>query len=259
MSQFKLPESVTPEGLPGECLSLSMLAVVTSQERLARLRRYLSGFSHRCRNSLNGIKVSLYLARREPSGTTLSAWEELEQTYLQIERLFDRLQAIYRPMTLTMVRSPLGPFMADHEPTWRTWFAERGRTLRVDRPGQDLPGDFDPIHLGMGLDAVLAWRADVREAGRQPRLSWRTGEGFCEVAWDETETPTSSGAAEAAAGCEGKPPGSAGEDPLALPLLARIITAHAGRTESTREPGRGFRLNLSWPQFRSQSSNADNP
>src|SRR5262249_45904449 len=160
-------------------------------------------------------------ARREPSGTILSAWEELEQTYLQIERLFDRLQAIYRPMTLTMVRSPLGPFIADHEPTWRTWFAASGRTLRVDRPGQDLPGDFDPTQWGRGLDGVLAGRAGVREAGRPPRLSWRTGDGFCELAWDETETPTSSGTAEGAAGCEGKPPDFAGVDPLALPLLAR--------------------------------------
>jgi hypothetical protein len=232
-----------------------MLPVVTSQERIARLRLILSGFSHRCRNSLNGIKMSLYLVRREHRGTLPSAWPELEQTYLQIERLFDHLQAIYRPMTLTMVRSPLGPFMADHESKWRTWFEASGRTMRVDRPSQDLPGDFDPIHLGMGLDAVIAWRAEVREASRNPRLSWRTGAGFCEVSWDETEPPTSSVLPNDAAGRDRKHHGLARVDPLALPLLSRIVTAHAGHTESTREPGRGFRLNLRWPQFRSEAVN----
>ena len=240
------------EGPSEERLSQSMLPVVTSQERIAGLRRILSGFSHRCRNSLNGIKVSLYLLRREHSGANPSEWQELEQTYLQIERLFDHLQAIYRPMTLTMVRSPLGPFLADHEPKWRTWFEASGRTLRVDRPSQDLPGDFDPIHLGMGLDAVLSWRAEVREASRHPRLSWRTGEGFCEVAWDETEAPTACGPGSGAAGQDGKDHGWARVDPLALPLLARIVTAHAGHTEMTREPGRGFCLKLRWPRFQSQ-------
>ena len=40
-------------------------------------------------------------------------------------------------------------------------------------------------------------------------------------------------------------------DPLALPLLARIVAAHGGHVESVREPARGFGLKLRWPQFQS--------
>ena len=45
----------------------------------------LRGFNHRCRNSLNGIKMSLYLT----SGNGWSRcpfWVELERTYQEIER-----------------------------------------------------------------------------------------------------------------------------------------------------------------------------
>jgi signal transduction histidine kinase len=239
-----------PHDGPAESrLSLSMLPVVTSQERLAGLRRILSGFSHHCRNSLNGIKMSLYLVQRESRGAIPSAWEELEQTYLQLERIFDRLQAIYRPMPLTLVRSPLGPFLADHEPKWRAWFEASGRTLRVARPSQDLPVDFDPIHLGMGLDAVLAWRAEIRQSSRQPGLSWQTDEGSCELVWDEHEPLPSCVGRAGSAGAEEKDLGSARVDPLALPLLARIVAAHGGQIETTRAPGRGFGLTARWPRF----------
>jgi hypothetical protein len=230
-----------------------MLPQVTNPERIACLQGMLSGFCHRCRNSLNGIKISLYLFRSEQSEPIPASWGELEQTCLRIERLFDHLQAIYRPLTLTMVRSPLGEFMVDHEPKWRHWFEATGRTLRVDCPSEDRPGDFDPIHLGMGLDAIVAWRAEAGEAGRHPRLSWRTGDGHCQVSWDESGAPP----AEVLSNRQGQRAGENTDTPrvghLALPLLSRIVAAHGGHTESTREPEHAFCLKLRWPQFRSPS------
>jgi hypothetical protein len=229
-----------------------MLPTVTDPERIASLRRMLSGFSHRCRNALNAIKLSLYLVRREQPGDLPVGWPSLEEACLEVERFFDHLQSIYRPMKLTLVRAPLGQFMAEQEPRWRTRLQGCGRALRVDPPGQDPPGDFDPIHLGMGLDAVVAWRVRVRGASRHPRLSWRTCDGYSEVSWEEAGTSPPQ-----------IHPGGAGDrdreyqeptelDSLALPLLARIVTAHGGHTEWEPEPGCGFCLRLRWPQFQSR-------
>jgi hypothetical protein len=239
------------EGPAEEGLSSSMLPVVSRPEQIECLRRMLSGFSHRCRNSLNGIKMSLYLFRRELKAPTPGCWKELEQMYLEIERFFDHLQTIYRPMALTMVRSPLGQLVADHEPDWRSWFQSSGRTLQVEPPRQDLPGDFDPIHLGMGLDAVVAWRAEARGVRHHPRLSWRIGDGFFEVCWDEAVT--SCRPARPARGTGQSQGGRVSRrvDLLALPLLARIVAAHGGQVESTQQPAIGFGLKARWPQFQS--------
>jgi signal transduction histidine kinase len=233
--------------------SVSKLPVVPEREPIAYLQRMLSGFSHRCRNSLNVIKMSLYLVRREHRGDLPQEWRSLEESCLELERVFDHLQSIYRPMKLTLVRAPLGQFMAEEEPRWRTRLQGCGRTLRVDPPGQDPPGDFDPIHLGMGLDAVVAWRARVREASRHPRLSWRTCAGCSEVCWEEAGTSSRRVDSDGASGPDREHPEPARVESLALPLLARIVTAHGGHTESEREPGRGFCLRLRWPQFQSQA------
>jgi signal transduction histidine kinase len=229
-----------------------MLPVVTDPERIASLQRILSPFSHRCRNSLNAIKMSLYLVRREQQGDLPAEWRNLEEACLEAERFFDHLQSIYRPMRLTLVRAPLGQFIAEQETRWRTRLQGCGRALRVDPPGQDPPGDFDPIHLGMGLDAFVTWRARVRGASRHPRLSWRTCAGSSEVCWEESGALRPHVPPDGASGCDHEHPESARIDSLALPLLARIVTAHGGHTESERERGRGFCLRLRWPQFRSQ-------
>src|SRR5438105_14477240 len=96
------------EGPAEEERSASMLPVVDDLERIDGLRRMLSRYSHRCRNLLNGIKMSLYLFRRDVKEPMPARWNELERGYQEIERLFCHLQAIYRPMTVTMVRYPLG-------------------------------------------------------------------------------------------------------------------------------------------------------
>ncbi len=119
-------------------------------------------------------------------------WVELEQTYQEIERLFDRLQMIYRPLSVTMVRSPLGQLVAERLPSWRSWFTPNGLTLEVDPPEQEVPGDFDPMHLGLGLDAFVAWRAVQCSAMGNPRLSWRIDAGCFEIAWSEGQSQSPS-------------------------------------------------------------------
>jgi hypothetical protein len=227
--------------------SSSVLRSVDDPARIDRLRLLLSGFNHRCRNSLNGIKMSLYLSKREWDGPTPPCWLELERTYQEIERLFDRLQVIYRPLSVTMVRSPLGQLVAERLPSWRSLFAPNGRTLEVDPPRQEVSGDFDPMHLGLGLDAFVAWRADNSSAMGNPRLSWRIDADFFEIAWREgsSHSPCNYPERETRLTDETSPP--CGVDCLALPLLARIVSAHGGYQETTLDPA--FGLKLRWPRF----------
>jgi hypothetical protein len=238
-----------------EGLSCSVLRFVDEPERIERLRHLLRGFNHRCRNSLNGIKMSLYLSRRQWNGATPPFWGEIEQTYQQIERLFDRLQVIYKPLSMTMVRSPLSPLFAERLPAWRSWFTQKGLDLQINPPERDDAGDFDPMHLGLGLDAFVAWRAEEGSTFGNPLLSWRVVEGDFEIAWSEghcvsaevTREPDSRRA------CEKRPASTV--DSLALPLLIRILSAHGGSHETSTDPA--FALKLRWPRFKDREATAN--
>jgi hypothetical protein len=235
------------EGPADGGLSSSVLPLVDDPERIDRLRHLLSGFNHRCRNSLNGIKMSLYLSKREWNGLTPPCWHELEQTYQEIERLFDRLHFIYRPLCMTMVRSPLGQLVAERLPSWRSLFTRTGRTLEVDPPPQEARGDFDPMHLGLGLDAFIAWRADQSAAKGNPRLSWRIDTGCFEIAWRDGHSQNTVDSPETETCYTDETSRPSRVDCLALPLLARIVSAHGGSQEAMRDPT--FGLTLRWPQF----------
>jgi hypothetical protein len=213
------------------------------------LRSVLSGFCHRSRNSLNGIKLSLYLFRREARGAVPDCWGDLEAIYHQIEGLFDRLQTIYRPMPVTIVRSPLGDLIGHHVPKWRSWYESRGRTLEVDLPESEVLGEFDPAQLGLGLDAVACWRGESDAAGGLTRIGWGARDGSIEIHWEELGSRDRCEPPELA-GADMRREGGASSrrvDALALPLLARIVAAHGGRLRCDRRPG--FCMSLRWPQF----------
>jgi len=214
----------------------------------------LARFNHRCRNSLNGIKMGLYLFKREAEGPMPPCCIELARIYEEIERLFDRLQLIYRPLSVTMVRSPLGLLFIERLPSWRSCFSGKGRTLEVDRPNHDDSGDFDPTYLGLSLDAFIAWRAEAGHPKWQSHLSWRIADGCFEVSWDEIRPSTHSPGEEHETGVPQGPRPFVRGDSLALRLLARVVAAHGGYLETTSDPS--FGIELRWPRFRSSEPTA---
>ena len=164
------------DGPAEEGPACSTLSPVENSDDAGNLGEMLSSFNHRCRNSLNGIKMSLYLFKRELGGPMPGSLGELERSYHQLEVFFDWLQMVYRPLSLTVVRSPLGRFFDERLPSWRSRFSARGRSLDLAPPADDLPGDFDPMFLGLGLDAIITWRAETSDANVRAVLSWRIGQ-----------------------------------------------------------------------------------
>ena len=127
-----------PQERPAEEeLCSSLLRIVQDNRKIEQLREELSGFSHRCRNLLNGMKMSLYFVRRGADRPLPAWWADVEQSYGGIEQLLDRLQVIYRPMTLTLVRAPFRSLVQDHEPQWRDYFGGCSRTLAIVPPAEE--------------------------------------------------------------------------------------------------------------------------
>jgi hypothetical protein len=209
----------------------------------------LSSFNHRCRNSLNGIKMSLYLFKREIGGPRPNSLCELERSYQQIEALFDRLQMLYRPLSLTLVRSPLGRFFDERLNLWQSWFSVRGRTIEISRPTDDLPCDFDPMLMALGLDAFAAWRAEACPAASHAVLTWRIADGSPELTWSE-RCPGNNGSPRAGEnGTDRTRDANVEFDSLAQVLLKRVILAHRGCLEFSCEPG--LVMTLRWPRLQS--------
>ncbi len=236
------------DGPAAEGSSYSALCAADESQRLERLQQMLSTFSHRCRNSLNGIKMSMYLFKREFGDPAPQYCSELERTYQELEVLFDRLQIIYRPLSVTFVQSPLGQLFSERLPTWRSWLRARGKTIDLSPPANEVAGDFDPMYLGIGLDALVKWRAESGSRPARALLGWRITDGHFEVSWHETRLANNPDRR----GCESD--GSNERDPgertdsLAYPLLKRIIDAHDGVLDVTHEPD--FGVELRWPQLR---------
>jgi hypothetical protein len=207
-------------------------------------RRILSGFNHRCRNLLNGIRLGLCVFKRQVAAPTPKFWEELEQSYREMERLFDWLQVIFRPLSLHLVRSPLGRLFAERLPLWRSWCDSNGVALELVPPRHDAAGDFDPMHLGMALDALVAWRAERIDPTGPVRLSWDLTDGFLELTWSEGPSTSSD---KKRSGDDRPVSRACGVASLVLSLLNQIISAHDGTLQSTEDPA--FHLRLRWPRY----------
>jgi hypothetical protein len=206
----------------------------------------LRHFTHRCRNTLSGIKLGVYLLKKELEGQSPSRWNELGRTCDEIEKLFDRLQRIYQSTSVTVVRSPLSQLIAERLPVWRSRYAMCGRTILVDPPERESPGDFDPTHLGFGLDAFVGWRAESVES-KEPRLAWRVTGGQFEISWQESSVEGQNRHPHSQHSSPARSPDDCASS-MALLLLARVAADHNGELEVRSDPA--LDVKVRWPQFR---------
>ena len=143
-----------------EVLSSLLLRFVQEENDTVELREMLSGSTHRCRNLLNGMKMSLYFVRQEADGPLPRRLTEVEEAYGWIECLLRSAPADLPPVSLTPVRRRISA---------ASWAIEaagakrsetpRPKISRSSVPFQESEGEFDPSHLGLGLDSFVSWRA----------------------------------------------------------------------------------------------------
>ena len=231
-----------PQPLDGSAedgLSNSLLRFVDDGQ-IGPLRHALSGFNHRCRNLLNGMKMGLYLARRSSPGPLSERWGELDQTYRSVEQLFERLSTIYRDMPLSLMKVPFGSLAVERSPVWRDWFEQAGNTLKLEPPDREAAVELDVMRLVSAIDGFVAWRAESMPRGGGASLVWSTDGGCIELVWRERAPEVAAPDAP-----ELRRPSSPVTGSLSLPLLARVVAEHRGRLSWTRAPHVEARVR--WP------------
>jgi hypothetical protein len=224
--------SVTIQGLSDESLAVSLLRAAADPAERDRLHELLGGFCHQCRNTLNSMKLSLYLAKRGSDTKRRAVWSDLEPRYMAVEQFIERLQLIVRPMALTPVRLALSLLFEERGGAWSATMAASGRTLTCVSPPDPVVVSFDPFHLGHALDGLVAWRAAAGPPGTEASLHWWVDRGRSYLEWSETVTNT-------------ERPAATRDEALVLPLLGRVATAHGGSFSIDARDGLLIRLN--WP------------
>jgi hypothetical protein len=191
----------------------------------------LGEYCHLCRNRLNSLKLSLFLAMKHSNDGRLREWDLIETQYLELERVVDRVQTIFRPMTLTRVTIALDLFFEDRREEWTRLIAAGGGDLEWVRPRVRGMASFDVERMGHALDALVKWRAGALVPDRVARLRWWVEAGLAHISWEETlfspMTPSDD------------------ETTWTLPLIARVVEAHGGEFRLTE--AKTWRLDLSWP------------
>ncbi len=204
----------------------------------------LREYCHQCRNRLNSLKLSLYLAMRQSSLPTSDPWAEIEQHYRDLERRVEQVQFLCRPLVLSRVTLGLDLLIDDRREKWTRQMAEQGRGLELIPPTDRAVASFDVERLGRALDSVVAWRASERSAGRSARLSWWVEGDLAHIAWEEADSTTPSG----------RP--VADDRSLGLDLAASRTVALAHGGDYRIETDRGWRLDLAWPITTYHASNS---
>jgi hypothetical protein len=223
---------LTIDGLPGECFAAAMLRAASDPSRRAGLYDLLGIYCHQFRNLLNCMKLALYLAKRAGGNERSVSWSDLDRPYIALERLLDRLQAIVRPMRLTLTQHPLSMLIDERRPAWAATFSKHGRTLETIAPTMEAVVSFDVSQLGLALDALVQWRAEAHMGGTPVIIRWGVVGSDLDLEWFEPAPSAGESFAEQS-------------DELALPLLGRVASAHGGALSiDTRD---GLRLGLRWP------------
>jgi len=224
----------------GGLISDPLCRIVDDPARIESLHDILGPFCHESRNILNSLKMSLYLAQRDAGERGSKALKDVEAYCVEIEELYDRLQLICRPISLTCVRMSLGLLIDDRRRSWSDRFEVRRRTLEIAAPRRTDVGHYDPNLLGRALDAFVLWRAERGQPDQTARLSWSIKGGAFVLDWFESGSGTESMEVSQL----GDPLHNQGS--FALPFLARVVVAHGGTIQHLKDSG--IHVRLSWPQ-----------
>ncbi len=216
-------------------LTSQLMEIVQNPRLRADLNQVLGDYCHQCRNRLNSLKLSLYLAKRQsPQGVT-SAWMALESDYQSVEAQLAKVETLCRPLCLSPVTIGLNLLFEDRRASWSKVLAEAGRDLEFHQPEEQSVARFDVDRLGLALDAMVAWRAEQGSSTTQTLVRWWVECNQAHVSWVEHSS-------------QDVPDSVRLPDQFCawtLPLLTRIVTEHGGSVEVDDRVG--WSLKMSWP------------
>lgn len=218
----------------------SLLDIARADEVRSTLEERFSDYCHACSNRLNSLKLSLYLAQRQPAGRSDRLLQTARERYQLLEQQFELFRAVCRPLKLSPVRLDLALLIEDRRASWTKVLAGQGVQLVVEPPGRPVEVWLDADRLGRALDAMVEWRGRVCRPGVVATLDWgrrnRPGSpGLVYLAWREFDLPAGKGVV----------PDPSLVSTWALPVLTRVVTEHGGSV-SCREKD-GWQAEILWP------------
>lgn len=225
--------------LPGTTdleLAEQLLRIAHDPELRRTLHERLGDYCHRCRNQLNSLKLSLYLAIKQTPAARASLWTEIDRCYQELESRVDQIQTLCRPMTLSRVTLGLDLLIEDRREQWSHVMISQGRTLEFVAPAERAVASFDVQRMGQALDSLVAWRAGEGASSLPVRMRWWAEAGFAHLVWEEPLESTT------------RLPESRAESrsrTWALPLIARVAEAHEG--DCRVQDDQPWRIEISWP------------
>ena len=212
-----------------ESLVRNLSAISADAGRVGDLHDCFGELCHALRNRLQTLNLGLYMARRTGS-IPAEACLRVEGHYQRFERLVDQLQWTCRPAEVQAVCLPLGMLVEERRGVWDERFAARDcRVVVVEAVDEDA-GWFDPSRLGLALDALSLWRAEVLTPGSIVEIGWRVRRGLFEFDWAEFGEPVESG--------------MRGAQSLALAMLGRAMADHRGSLCISEDSD--FSVSLRW-------------
>src|SRR5258707_9571590 len=107
-----------PDRLAEGSLADQLLEVARDPTLRQSVYLRLGEYCHQCRNRLNSLKLSLFLAMKQSDQGLRHEWGLIERDYLELERIVDRVQMICRPMTLSRVSLALDLLFEDRREEW---------------------------------------------------------------------------------------------------------------------------------------------
>lgn len=246
-------DAIASDGESATSLTALLNRVAADRGRSSQLYRLLGEFWHEVRNELNGLKVSLYLARSAgtniPSGT-LEGLEVAQARYDEFELLVERLHKLCKGLPIVPMALPLNLFFEERRLRWESSLRARNRRLILEPADEKEFGQFDPGRLGCAFDDLFAWRLLAAEPGADLRIGWKMSVENVSVEWTEHPTlmgrPTKGGKGLSAIDPETPPRGSRPLALLSMPLLTQTIALHGGRV--TPLVGRAWGLRVEWPR-----------